>query len=235
MAEYYDSMCNRYASMAEDFYLQSKALEEFEGLKEYPLPEAAELYVKHLAVVEQRTRLVIAAIVFQALAIEAYVNLFGVYELGEDRFFKEFEPPRNNRPQGFRPLNTIDKLKMICKEELGQPFPAEHIEKIRQLFTTRDRLVHSKSKPRSIRKQKFDYLKPEKNYEDLFALAEELSFFYDGIEEHMELYRILQDDIMVIRGAEKELTVEISDRWLSDIGRAVEETCASAYNDHNSE
>lgn len=235
MAEYYDPMCDRYASMAEDFYLQSKALEGYKGLKEYPLPEAADQYVRHLAIVEQRTRLVIAAIVFQALAIEAYVNLLGVYVVGKERFFSEYEPPKNHRPRGFRPLNTIDKLKKICKEEIGHPFPEEHIEKIHQLFTTRDRLVHSKSKPYSIIKQEFDYSKPEKNYEDIFALAEEMSFFYDGLEKHMELYRLLQDDITTIRDAKKELTVEISDRWLSNIGTAVQEMCIATYNNQNPE
>ena len=72
MAEYYESMCNRYASMAEDFYRQSKEFENIPVLKEYSLPEAAELYAQHLANLEAKTRLTISAIIFQALAIEAY-------------------------------------------------------------------------------------------------------------------------------------------------------------------
>lgn len=229
MAEYYESMCNRYASMAEDFYRQSKEFENIPVLKEYSLPEAAELYAQHLANLEAKTRLTISAIIFQALAIEAYVNLFGVYVLGEEKFFSEYEPPRGKWPKGFRPLNTIDKLKKICKEEYHQSFPEQHADRIRRLFATRDKLVHSKAKPHVIIKNTFDYEQLEKNYEEIAGIADEIMFFFDGVDDHMELYRMLQKDIQQIRGAEKELTTEISDRWLVEMGNAIEDACASAY------
>ena len=43
---------------------------------------------------DQMLSYALSAIVFQALAIEAYVNLFGVSELGNERFFTELEPKK---------------------------------------------------------------------------------------------------------------------------------------------
>ena len=229
MAEYYESMCDRYASMAEDYYRQSKELGNMPSLKEYLLPEATEAYVQHLANIETKTRLTISAIIFQALAIEAYVNLFGVYVVGERRFFSEYEPPKYKRQKGDKPLNTIDKLKKICKDEFHQHFPEQHADRIRKLFATRDKLVHSKPKPHVIIRKTFDYEQLEKNYEEMASIADEMTFFFDGIDDHMELYRMLQTDIQHIRGSEKELTIEISDRWLAEMGNAVREACATAY------
>lgn len=233
MAKYYDDMCSRYAKMAEDFYRQSKAYEATPNYNEYSLPEAAEPYAQHLFDLEARTRLTISAIIFEALAIEAYVNLFGVYVLGEEKFFREYEPPKGQRQTGFRYLNTIEKLKKICKEELNRPFPEQHAARIRNLFEMRDRLVHSKAKPHVIAKRAFDYDNPEKSYEEMESIAEEITFFFEGIDGHMELYKMLQEDIKQIRGADKELTIEIRDSWLFEMGDAYKEACASAYGDFN--
>jgi len=55
----------------------------------------------------------IASFVFQALAVESFINLYGSYKLG-DKFNKEFE----RKP-------TLKKLYLLCKEVTKKEFPTE--------------------------------------------------------------------------------------------------------------
>ena len=79
----------------------------------------------------------IAAIVFQALAIEAYINLYGTYKIGETKFIKYYEKE-----------NTIDKICDVCKEVSGKEFPKDKnlYALLKTLIKERNDLVHYKSK-----------------------------------------------------------------------------------------
>jgi hypothetical protein len=79
----------------------------------------------------------ISAIVFQAFAIEAYINFYGAKKLGQSTFNAHYER-----------ISIKDKIIIIPRIVTGRDFPkGEKVyELVRKLFTQRDKLVHHKGK-----------------------------------------------------------------------------------------
>ena len=100
----YAMYCEMYAGMADSFYRQYLAAKEVYDDTPHdsiPIIDEAQNYNRVLKIYNLMEVNAIAATVFQALAIEAYINLFGVYQLGEDKFYSEYEPPKVTKPKKF--------------------------------------------------------------------------------------------------------------------------------------
>ena len=93
----YLPLCEQYASMAKLFYFQYNQYREN--------AESGDLSAS--IAMEQAA---ICAIIFQALAVESYVNLFGSVVLGDDVFRCRYESEINKKHRA----STIDKIKNIC-------------------------------------------------------------------------------------------------------------------------
>ena len=73
------------------------------------LEHTEEENAKYMSAMQDRERSALTAIVFQALAIESFVNLLGVQRIGEEVYYSEYETKGST---------TLEKLKKICKEFL---------------------------------------------------------------------------------------------------------------------
>ncbi len=195
---------NVYADMSDDYYKQYLHFSELRNNLpiSFDIVSDTERYVLAFNLQQEARKNAIAAIVFQALAIEAYINLFGMYTLGEKLFYDKYER-----------LSFTKKLEAIC-ESFGRIYPQEHLSQVYNLFQKRHRLVHEKPKEFSFHFQPFDYNHLENNYSDIDAVLEADSFVLNNIADEMTLYQQLQNNIMHIRDADKELIQEIQEKQI---------------------
>lgn len=213
----YNLFCQKFANMADTLYhsylVQNDAYEKT-AHENIPI-ENKEGIILAYSIFDQLQADAISAIIFQALAIEAYINLFGVYELGEEVFFSEYEPPKNKKPAKFHYKSSIEKLTSICKEVYHVDYPSSEIAMIEALFNKRDRLVHNKPRPHILEKPsiKSHTLPDNDSFE---SYVEEETFIFDKIDMDMEQYKQLQKTIKNIRSAEYELVEEITTRLVND-------------------
>lgn len=218
MGPIYIMNCEKYAEMASGFYsqyLDVKSIYATIPHNNIDIIEEPFTYVKALEGFNLMETYAIASIVFQALAIEAYINLLGVYILGEEVFYKEYEPPK--KPKGFRYLPSIEKLKKICSDNFSQSFPEDTSTHIEELFEKRNRLVHSKPRPYYVKMSNSYNDNPQANHTDIDAFFKEKSFVFDDIDFQMNLYKELKGKICVLRNTETDIVEEIRNTLSGEI------------------
>ena len=199
MPNFYIIRSNQYAKMAEGFYteyLEAKRFCEKISKLEVKKENANDYYANLMINVWKRDESAIAAVLFQALAVEAYLNLLGITLFGEKKYYKRIEQ-----------TGIETKYKKI-EEKLGQPLPKELTVRIDRLFEKRKNFVHQKPKAYRIGLVEYDYSNPEESFEDIDAYMKELAYAEENIEDDMGIYRDLQESVRVLRGAELELTAE---------------------------
>lgn len=199
MPNFYISRSNQYAVMAKAFYdeyLEAKRL--FEEVSNIPISDEERGGI-YAFLLEKRLKMdekAIAAVLFQALAVEAYTNLFGITIFGEVEYYDNYER-----------IPTRKKLETIAKK-LDKTLPKAMGDRVQKLFKKRDSFVHQKPKAYQIGVVDFDHKNPEKSYEDINAYMKELMCAEEGLEDIMEIYEDIQECVRVLRGAELELTEE---------------------------
>lgn len=207
MTDIYIIRSNQYARMSEAFYSDYLAArnthDKIDGVfspTEAPVENAA----YKLAYTEQMDDAAIAAIVFQALAIEAYVNLMGAYLIGEEVFYKRHERK-----------STFEKLDIVL-QEIGGSLSADLKERIALLFKKRNRFVHQKPKAYHLEPKPYDYKNPEANFNEINEFFREITFSYENIDMEIHIYAELQESIRILRRAEYELIEEIQSKTIND-------------------
>lgn len=124
----------------------------------------------------------IAAIVFQALAVESYINVFGVYNLGK-KFNDHYER-----------ISTLSKLIIICRAITGKEFPEGKCQDgIKDLIKKRDKLVHYKTKSIDFKK--------EDNKAYIKFMKDHVTFVFDDIDEQIKLYMQLKQILKDLVGS----------------------------------
>lgn len=120
----------------------------------------------------------ICAVVFEAFAIEAYVNFFGAYTMGDDEFYKNFESGERGKR-----YSTIEKMKLFCKGENKKSYPTGgmHFSILKGLLSKRDKLAHSKPRAHTLHKD-------DSSDSDYLVMMSEISFVYDNLDKEMNLY-----------------------------------------------
>lgn len=151
----------------------------------------------------------ISVVVFQAFAIENYINLYGAIELTPEVFYSEIEPPKDEKPKNFHYLTTTEKLKEICRR-MGKNYPSTHLNEIEKLFTKRNRLAHTKPKPHLISILPFDYENPSASFMDYLDAGKEIAFIYEGLEKEILLYEELRVNLTALRDAGIEIIIELN-------------------------
>lgn len=109
-------------------------------------PKSMESIFEFIMAFRFKQKAAIIAVVFQALAIEAYINYYGVVKIGKEKFDELFE----NKNKGYASTKRKyrDIYKLIYKKSL--PESEKAYQNMCNLFELRDKLVHSKT-------QKIDY------------------------------------------------------------------------------
>lgn len=199
MPNFYIIRSNQYARMAEESYaeyLEAKSLSE--EVSDIPVSDEEQLgiYAYLLEKCLKMDEKAIVAVLFQALAVEAYTNLFGLTVFGEAEYYCSYER-----------LPTRKKLETIAGK-LDKTLPEAIGDRVQKLFKKRDSFVHQKPKAYQIGLVDFDYKNPEKSFEDINAYMEELMSAEEGLEDNMMIYKDLQECVRNLRGAELELAEE---------------------------
>ena len=143
---FFPMLCENYNGMSQSFfsqykdvntYLRSLGTENWDYLEHSP-EENQRFNEAHT----MRLNSALAAVVFQALAVEAFINLYGAQKIGEEKYYSEYE---------LKGVTTTKKIKRICSETLGQPYPTNDraYSRLISLLEKRDRIVHTK--PRALK------------------------------------------------------------------------------------
>ena len=196
-------MENMYFTLCEDF--ENMAQEHYrvycEAKQEYDQSIHSNVSSSNILPAKKMLWAACSAVVFEAIAIEAYVNLLGSYLMG-DRYIEQDRCKKQP---------TLDKLRMLCKDEIKKLYPANHMYEImRNLFIKRDRIVHTKPCPHTFEIKPFNYTDIESNYSDyISAFSKEIGFLYEGLKEQMQSYSVLVQNINALLG--KNMLEEIRD------------------------
>ena len=214
---------NQYAKMSLSFFQEYHLIDEEyqKALSSYEEGQVDDYKV--FALLIEKEEKAIAAVVFQAFAIEAYINLLGITIFGEDDFYhKKIGNTKIER------MPTLQKLDIICSE-LSVNYPEPHRQKIDALFKKRDSLVHQKPHLYTATVQPFEYDHPEESYKEYYELMKPLKYLFSNLEEEMILYSELQENIRVLRGVEKELIEEIMEQEMKENAREMADAIQSLF------
>ena len=152
---------------------------------------------KYTSAMQKREKSAITAIVFQALAVEAFINLFGAQRIGETTFYTQYE---------CRGSTTLGKLKKISKEFLHKPYPTEGkaYSMLTSLLNKRDSIVHTKPKAVTINGE-------PTAYDDFMSQTE---YIYKNIDGELECYEKLKRSMASLEGKERDLIQENLEKTL---------------------
>lgn len=177
----YLPLCEQYNSLAQSFYQQYLDIKgQLTQLgKPADLLDNPSLAITQNALTMGMLQTAISAVVFEAFAIESYVNFFGAYILGDSTYYSTYESGERGKR-----YSTIEKVKMMCKDEFKSPYPTggKHFVALKGLFTKRDKLAHNKPKGHEISS------KNGNGFDDYYEAISEISFIYEGLEQEMALY-----------------------------------------------
>lgn len=123
-------MSGEYGAIITDTFME--LCTDYETLTqiEYPCLESNLLQEK----IQQKSLIVM---VFSAMCLEGYLNLYGAVALGDDEFYSKHER-----------TSAVNKFDMICQDilKLSEGTYSKEITQIKELFDNRNYLAHSKSK-----------------------------------------------------------------------------------------
>lgn len=151
----------------------------------------------------------IASIVFEAFAIESYVNFWGAYRLGDESYYSNYESTNKKK-------STLEKMKQICKDEFKSPYPTggTHYAHLKALLKKRDRLAHNKSTGYLVSCQNGQYV-------DEFDNAyKEYAFIFESLDEDMKLYKEVKNNLAKCSG-KPEPTEELVQKAYSVMERSL--------------
>ncbi len=213
------TLCENFSVMSKGFYQQYKeATVYLRGLKCKTwdfLIHSEEENRKYIEAFSLRLNAAFAAIVFQALAVEAFVNLYGAQKIGEEKFYTEYE---------IKGATTESKLKEICKNYLRKKYPTstKQYNRLNSLLKKRDRIVHSKPK-------EIDMHSESNNYYEMF---DQYEFVYKDIDDEMNSYETVKKVLQELEGSQYDLIEEIQRLLMGELYENISEIHKIAFTDN---
>lgn len=121
----------------------------------------------------------VSSILYSCMAVEAFINNYGVRRLGEDYFRRNLER-----------LGITEKYSLLMLACYGHLIPQDDPErmKLRAMFDTRNQLVHPKA-----REFRLELLEKEK--QDL-PLENQLSLHFANMEALIDRFCVLDDHVL---------------------------------------
>lgn len=199
MGNFYFLKCIDFDSIAQNAYAQYLGFsKEYEALgNNLDVLEVPQAIVNYIAAYKNMESAAYMAIVFETLAIEAYVNTLGEHLVGE-RYYQEYESKDAKKDR-----TTLGKLKRLCKNEIRKSYPTDgdHYREVKGLLKKRDKIVHTKPVRFTISKCDFDYSNPAASFRDINdAFSEQIGFLFENIERDMVCYRELDAKVCKLLG-----------------------------------
>jgi len=208
MGTYYSIRSNQYARISQDSYgdyLRAKERYKSMGeVKDIDISISLEKYIKMCQLATFMDDAAVIAVIFQALAVEAYVNLAGMYIIGEKEYYKKHEKS-----------STFSKM-CIIERALGKKFSDELKGKISALLVKRNELVHQKPRSFTIGITEYNYDDKTENFSDIEKFFDDFKYATENIDENMLIYSLLQKELTAIRNSGRELIDEIQSKYILD-------------------
>ena len=206
--------CELCSSIAKNFYNEYKETKDLlnklcENKDSWDLlshsDKENELFNYYWSVIRRNT---VSIIVFEALAVESYINLYGYYYLKE-KFDKKYE---------YKP--TLIKICDLCEDVIKTRFPkGEQLYcQLFKLFRKRDELVHFKA----------DSIDVEESTEEEFI---DFISKYIGstsskeLDEYIEIYDELRKKMKELEGCE----IDFIDRQKKEVYESMTDKIAEMY------
>ena len=194
----YLPLCEQYNSLAQSFYQQYHEIND----KLSQLGKPADLLCNPSLAIDKNVltmrmlQSAICAVVFEAFAIESYVNFFGAYILGDSTYYSTYESGERGKK-----YTTIEKMKMMCKDEFQSPYPTggKHFVVLKGLFTKRDKLAHNKPKGHGLS------TKNGNSFDDYYEAISEISFIYEELAQEMALYDEVKENLTTSSNKEEPI------------------------------
>lgn len=181
-AEFYYSLSVQYY---ERFKKISLEINEFAKAKRYVSIDTNEDQINYSYLLKEYSEYLYISIVFNAFAIEAFINLIGVTVYGNDEFFS-----------GIERKNTFPKVRLIF-HKLNEDFDkyTEEKELLELAFEIRNKLVHSKGEEIDLivmQNDIYEKFSPENlgkfGIDDIYDPLDELNWLSSKIDSSMEAY-----------------------------------------------
>lgn len=200
-----------YSIRSEQFYnISSASYNDYLKAKElyasaandtcYDMTVDANKYAKMYYLLSIMDEAAVIAVVFHAFAVESYINLAGMYIIGEEEYYAKHEKK-----------SIKSKIELI-EEKSNKKFSEHFLKTLFALFDKRNKLAHQKPKSFSISIEDYNYENLSENYKDISKIFAEESFAYNNIESDMSVYPATKKEIMTMRNSQIELIEEISSR-----------------------
>lgn len=192
----------QYAEMSAGFYseyLSDKRLCDAysEAFTSAAKGQGLECCVKMMFYAERMSEHAIAAIVFQAMAVEAYANLLGMRLLGEKHFCRKYEG-----------LSTSKKLAAVL-QTAGKTLPTDLMDRIEHLVKKRNSFVHQKPKAFHFGIEDYDSQNPTAIDDAVNAYLKEIDLAEENLADEVKIYSDLQAAVRSLRGVSIELIDEV--------------------------
>ena len=199
MGDFYFLKCIDFDSIAQNSYAQYLSFsKQYKALgNDLDVLEVPQAVVNYISAYKNMESAAYMAIVFEALAVEAYVNTLGEHLIGE-RYYQEYESKDAKKDR-----TTLGKLKRLCKNEIGRPYPTDgvHFRAIQTLLNKRDAIVHTKPVRFAISKCDYDYADSAASFRDIIeAFSGQVGFLFENIEQDMACYRELDANMCELLG-----------------------------------
>jgi hypothetical protein len=192
-------MCEVFSQMSDEHYMNyKKFLDDIHQICKTPSWDLLEHNdnenTTYLSLYQSIPRFAISAIIFQALAVEAFVNYYGAAKLGEQIFESIDKKERGTKNE----CRTLKKLKRILRE-LNISFLDDDklFDDLNNLFRVRDKIVHYKTKSFFIESILND--EDYKTNED-----EQIWFVMDDIDNRVNMYKNLKLQISQLDGTKED-------------------------------
>ena len=201
-------ICENYNEMSKNFYSQYKEavnyLQSLNGTSWDYFAHTNEENEKYNSARSLRYHSAIAAIVFQALAVEAFINLYGAQRIGEEKYYTEYEK---------RGSTTEDKIKKICRDYLKSDYPTNDkaYSRLISLMQKRDAIVHTKPHPVIIDGTPVSY----------DAFMSQTEFVFKNLDDEILSYDDLKSNLMKTEKKETDIIQELTGMTQSAIQQQI--------------
>ncbi|NLY44519.1 MAG: hypothetical protein GX053_00765 [Tissierella sp.] len=154
----------------------------------------------------------ISSIVFQAFAIEAFINFYGSIKLGHHVFHDHYDR-----------ISIRDKIIIISKIATGKDFPkGEKVyELINKVIRQRDKLVHHKGK-----EIRFEDCSEEQFHKTMHM---NIDFIFDDIDDLVKTYPLFIKTIAILEGKEIDAYNEQQLNLTNEFLRVIKNTIHKAF------
>lgn len=213
----YPMLCENYNGMSQAFYAQyQEATAYLKSLKCKSwdfLSHTTEENDSYNEANSMRLHSAVAAVTFQALAIEAFVNLYGAQKVGDNVFYEKYD---------HKGATTLGKLKGICKDVLSKNYPTngKAYSRLVSLMDKRNDIVHTKPHPIPII--------PTSEVPNYSELMYQTEFVFKNIDDEMLSYGTLKETLMVLEGKETDFIQENYNEAMDACSKAVAEMFTNA-------